>query len=83
MGLTLGGVVPCPICPFGSASVSRCIRIKADKYDRLYLDPERTHIVKAAISAGILAEINLEGNYPKRDPQALQAIAEKFHAPRK
>jgi len=72
------------IRPFGSASVSRCLRIKADAYDRLYLDPERMHVVKAAISAGILAEISaLEGSYPKRDPQALQAIAEKFHAPRK
>lgn len=72
------------IRPFGSASVSRCLRIKADAYDRLYLDPERTHVVKTAISAGILAEISaLEGGYPKKDPQALQAITERFHAPRK
>jgi len=72
------------IRPFGSASVSRCIRIESDEYDRLHLDPERARVVKAVIAAGILAEVNaIEGTFPKRNSQALAAIFQKFHAPRK
>lgn len=72
------------IRPFGSASVSRCIRIESDERDRLHVEPERARVVKAAIAAGILVEINaLEGTFPKKNQQALGAIIEKYHAPRK
>jgi hypothetical protein len=72
------------IRPFGSASVSRCIRIESDERGRLHLDPERARVVKAVVAAGILAEVNaLEGKCPNKNPQALDAIVEKFHAPRK
>jgi hypothetical protein len=69
---------------FGSASVSRCVRIESDERGQLHLDPERARQVKAAVAAGILGEINaLKSNFPKKKQQALDAIVEKFHAPRK
>ena len=72
------------IRPFGSASVSRCIRIESDERGRLHLDTERANLVKAVVAAGILAEINsLEGKFPKKNQQAIDAIVEKYHAPRK
>jgi hypothetical protein len=72
------------IRPFGSASVSRCIRIESDESGRLYLDPERSRVVKSAVAGGILTEINaLEGNFPKKNLQAIDAIVDKYHAPRK
>ncbi len=69
---------------FGSASVSRCIRIESDECDRLHLDAERASLIKSVVAAGILVEINaLEGNFPKKNLQAIDAIVEKYHAPRK
>jgi CO/xanthine dehydrogenase Mo-binding subunit len=72
------------IRPFGSASVSRCVRIETDEYDRLHLDPERAQAVRTVVAQGILNEISaLEGNFPKKDQQSLAAIVQKFHAPRR
>jgi hypothetical protein len=70
--------------PFGSASVSRCIRIESDERGRLHLDIERARRVKVAVAAGILTEINsLEGTFPKKNQQAIDAIIEKYNTPRK
>jgi hypothetical protein len=72
------------IRPFGSASVSRCIRIESDERGRLHLDSERASLIRLVVAAGILADINaLEGNFPKKNRQAIDAIVEKYHAPRK
>lgn len=70
--------------PFGSASVSRSVRIESDKRGRLHLDIQRVQMVKAAVAAGILAEINsLEGTFPKKNQQAIDVIVEKYSIPRK
>lgn len=72
------------IRPFGSASTSRCVRIEADEYNRLYLDPDRARVVKTVVAEGILKEVNaLAGNFPKKDQQALAEIVQKFNAPRR
>lgn len=71
------------IRPFGSASVSRCIRIESDEHGHLRLEPERARQIKAAIAAGILKEINaIPGIPPKKDQSAIDSIVEKFGVPR-
>jgi uracil-DNA glycosylase len=72
------------IRPFGSASVSRCVRIETGEGGRFRLDPERAAQVKAAVEAGILDGINaLEGSFPKKNLRAIDEIIERYRAPRK
>ncbi len=72
------------IRPFGSASVSRCVRIESDELGGLRLDPERAKVIKAAVAAGILEEVNaIGGTFPKKDLQTLDEIVERYRAPRK
>jgi hypothetical protein len=70
--------------PFGSASVSRYVRIESGAGGRLQLDPERAAQIKAAVEAGILEEINaLEDAFPKKNLRAIDEIVERYRAPRK
>ncbi len=72
------------IRPFGCASVSRCVRITSDEGGRLGLDVECARMAKAAVAEGILTEINsLEGTFPKKNQQAIDAIVHKYKAPRR
>ena len=56
------------IRPFCCSRVSRCIRIETDVEGRLFLDPDRAKVVKAAIGAGVMKQINaFGGGFPKKD----------------
>jgi hypothetical protein len=73
------------IRPFGSASVSRSIRIETDQKGHIKLDSDRAPVVKAAIAKGLLKELNrVEGNaYPKKDSSAIEQILRRYGVPLK
>jgi Uracil DNA glycosylase superfamily len=73
------------IRPFGSASVSRSIRIETDSNGHLSLDPDRALAVKAAIAKGLLKELSAveKSTFPKKDLQTIEAILHKYRVPLK
>jgi hypothetical protein len=68
------------IRPFGSASVSRSVRIDTDADGCVRLDPHRATVVKEAIAKGLLKELSqIEKNiYPKKDHDAIDRLLCKF-----
>jgi hypothetical protein len=73
------------IRPFGSASVSRSVRIETDSNGYVRLDHHRATIVKEAIAKGLLKELSrIEKNiYPKKDRDAIDRLLRKFGVPPK
>lgn len=68
------------IRPFGSASVSRSIRIETDAKGHVGLDPARVRVVKSAIAKGLLKELGRadKGPYPKKDSAAIEEVLRRF-----
>jgi hypothetical protein len=71
------------IRPFGSASVSRSVRIETDLSGRVRLDHNRAAVVKGAIAKGLLKELSdIEKNiYPKKDHEAIHRLLRRFGVP--
>jgi hypothetical protein len=70
---------------FGSASVSRGIRIEINAKEHLSFDPHRAAVVKSAIAKGLLAELNRvdNGAYPKKNLAAIEKVQRNFEVPLK
>ncbi len=66
--------------PFGSASVSRDVRIETAANGSVRFEGERAELVKAAISRGLLRELGTidRNSYPKQDRAAIEMILKKF-----
>lgn len=71
------------IRPFGSASVSRSIRIETDGRGRVSFDPARAALVKSAIAQGLLKELGRADNgpYPRKDSAAIEEVLRRFGLP--
>jgi uracil-DNA glycosylase family 4 len=69
--------------PFGSANASRCVFIPEEEGVAIYLDSECARVIKEAIAAGMLKEINpLENRrFPKRYRREVDAIIRKYNGP--
>ena len=71
------------IRPFGSASVSRGIRIETDAKGHVGFDPARVPVVKSAIAKGLLKELGRadKSPYPKKDSSAIEEVLRRFGVP--